>query len=267
MAVGEWDQRQLCPDGRCVGVIGPDGTCKVCGRVAQNWGDERKRGLIEPEDSEDSNDSDDADDAEHDDLAASEEGEEGDEGDDDEDGDEDEDDDDQGEDPVAPHQVSAAASPPGDWSSRQLCPEGSCIGVIGTDGTCKVCGRRASPDKPISADEPAAASVAKPTSADEPAAASVTKPTSTDEPAPDRQLDEPASDRQLGDPASDRKLGDPASDRKLGEPASDHTPGEPAGDAASAGDTALRARCSDATCPGVSGPDGHCEVCGKSVAS
>ena len=34
MAVGEWDQRQLCPDGACIGVIGPDGRCKVCGKEA-----------------------------------------------------------------------------------------------------------------------------------------------------------------------------------------------------------------------------------------
>jgi hypothetical protein len=25
------DSRVLCPDGNCVGVIGPDGRCKVCG--------------------------------------------------------------------------------------------------------------------------------------------------------------------------------------------------------------------------------------------
>jgi len=42
--VSEWDQRVLCPDGGCVGVIGPDGTCNVCGRAAPNWGDERRRG-------------------------------------------------------------------------------------------------------------------------------------------------------------------------------------------------------------------------------
>jgi len=24
--------RQLCPDGACVGLIGPDGTCNVCGQ-------------------------------------------------------------------------------------------------------------------------------------------------------------------------------------------------------------------------------------------
>ena len=46
MAVSEWDHRQLCPDGACNGVIGQEGTCKVCGRVAPDWGDERRRGLI-----------------------------------------------------------------------------------------------------------------------------------------------------------------------------------------------------------------------------
>jgi hypothetical protein len=30
----EWDDRKLCPDGACVGVIGANGTCNVCGRSA-----------------------------------------------------------------------------------------------------------------------------------------------------------------------------------------------------------------------------------------
>ena len=25
MSVDEWDQRAVCPDGTCIGVIGPDG--------------------------------------------------------------------------------------------------------------------------------------------------------------------------------------------------------------------------------------------------
>ncbi len=28
----EWENRRLCPDGNCIGVIGPDGRCKECGR-------------------------------------------------------------------------------------------------------------------------------------------------------------------------------------------------------------------------------------------
>lgn len=103
----EWDQRQLCPDGACVGLIGSDGTCKVCGRAAPNWGDERNRGLVPPSDDE-----------------------AGDEGDEDEDDAELED---QG--PAAPDDET--------WSERKLCPDDACIGVIGDDGACKVCGRRA----------------------------------------------------------------------------------------------------------------------------
>ena len=103
----DWDRRQLCSDGACVGVIGPDGTCKVCGRAAANWGDERKRGLLEQD--------------EEDDEA------------------EDEDDDDEAN-------VAAVAEPPaaaGEWADRKLCPDGGCVGVIGGDGKCKVCGRSA----------------------------------------------------------------------------------------------------------------------------
>jgi hypothetical protein len=28
----EWERRKLCPDEGCIGVIGPDGCCKECGR-------------------------------------------------------------------------------------------------------------------------------------------------------------------------------------------------------------------------------------------
>ena len=28
----EWKHRVLCSDGNCIGVIGPDGRCKECGK-------------------------------------------------------------------------------------------------------------------------------------------------------------------------------------------------------------------------------------------
>ena len=28
----DWEQRVLCSDGNCIGVIGPDGSCKECGK-------------------------------------------------------------------------------------------------------------------------------------------------------------------------------------------------------------------------------------------
>ena len=107
--MSEWDHRQLCPDGACIGVIGSDGTCKVCGRAAPNWGDERKRGMLEEPD---------------------------------------EDDEDDGEDEVEDASADAVASglrdqSDGEWDQRQLCPDESCIGVLGRDGKCKVCGRSA----------------------------------------------------------------------------------------------------------------------------
>lgn len=107
----EWDQRQLCPDGACVGVIGSDGLCKVCGHAAPNWGDERTRGL------------------QADALADDE-----DEGDDEEYDDEDEDD--AEIQPGTPVEI-------GEWKARALCPDGSCIGVIGDDDKCRVCGKAA----------------------------------------------------------------------------------------------------------------------------
>ncbi len=32
----DWENRRLCPDGNCIGVIGPDGRCKECGRPDEN---------------------------------------------------------------------------------------------------------------------------------------------------------------------------------------------------------------------------------------
>jgi hypothetical protein len=138
MDSGEWAQRQLCPDDGCVGVIGPDGTCKVCGRAAQNWGNERMRGLnpepVEDEDDDDDedDDEDDADDEDGHDLAQNadeldDQAPEDDVGDDEDLGDE-------------PDERGAAR---GEWSGRALCTDGDCIGVIGADGRCKVCGKAA----------------------------------------------------------------------------------------------------------------------------
>jgi hypothetical protein len=135
VSVTEWDQRQLCPDGACTGLIGADGLCKVCGRVAPNWGDERKRGLDATVD-DDLDEDDDDDDDDHDD-------------DDDEDGDEDDDGEEEPDDReagVESTKAAASSAPPkskASWQERQLCTDGSCIGVIGDDGKCRVCGKKA----------------------------------------------------------------------------------------------------------------------------
>ncbi|MFH0901348.1 MAG: hypothetical protein V2A73_12035 [Pseudomonadota bacterium] len=30
---GEWEARRLCSDGACIGVLGPDGRCRECGKL------------------------------------------------------------------------------------------------------------------------------------------------------------------------------------------------------------------------------------------
>ncbi len=113
MTAGDWDRRQLCPDGACVGVIDDNGTCKVCGRAAPNWGEERKRGLA---------------------TEATE--------DDEYEDDEEDEDDDEDEDEIAPSAPAVIGQNAG-WNERTLCPDGACVGVIGDDGKCRVCGRLA----------------------------------------------------------------------------------------------------------------------------
>ena len=91
MAVGEWDRRELCPDGGCVGVIGADGHCKVCKRAVTNWGNERERGLKVADKSEEEDDDDE-------DLEDEVDGEEDEDEDDEDEGDDEDDDDDDEED-------------------------------------------------------------------------------------------------------------------------------------------------------------------------
>ena len=119
MSEVEWDQRILCPDGACTGLIGPDGTCKVCGHVMPNWGDERMRGL-QPDPDEDVDAGEEPSDDDVDEAAD----------------DTDDEDEDVGEDEAEP------AAGAGEWTERKLCDDGACVGVIGDDGRCTVCGKR-----------------------------------------------------------------------------------------------------------------------------
>jgi hypothetical protein len=123
MTVDEWDYREVCPDGGCVGVIGADGTCKVCGRVSPTWDNERERGMVV----------DGADPS----LDPA--------GDDDEDEDDfDDDGDDEGDEEGADGEAPPAASgEEHEWTQRKLCPDGACVGVIAANGTCTVCGKSA----------------------------------------------------------------------------------------------------------------------------
>ena len=80
--------RRLCPDGTCVGVIGPDGRCPECGRNASGKPD----------------------------LSTVAE--------------------------TAETMSADASSPTADGfdPNRRLCDDGACVGVVGPDGRCAVCG-------------------------------------------------------------------------------------------------------------------------------
>lgn len=100
-------KRRLCPDGTCVGVIGPDGLCSVCQGTASASAPHEETSF-EPAVDDDADETLDA--------AA----------------------DDQ---PTAAEIAGAGSS--GFNPGRRLCDDGSCVGVIGPDGACGVCGQKA----------------------------------------------------------------------------------------------------------------------------
>ena len=110
-------KRRLCPDGTCIGVVGDNGRCRVCGRDAGGGGAKSAAasGLaaVSAATADDT-------DTTFDSGSAS---------DDDNDGD---------------NELAADAAEPGASafdSARRLCSDGSCVGVIGGDGKCNVCGQ------------------------------------------------------------------------------------------------------------------------------
>ena len=105
----EWEQRTLCSDESCIGVIGPDGRCKECGLPYES---EKQQDFSEEHAASDSE--------------AEEEVAEDDE-------------DDEGDEEVAEDDEEDAV-PDTEWEQRTLCRDESCIGVIGPDGRCKECG-------------------------------------------------------------------------------------------------------------------------------
>jgi hypothetical protein len=116
----DWENRVLCSDGNCIGVIGPDGRCKECGKPFEGelpgrfqTGPVANEADTPPEASE---------------PAAAQPHTD------------------------APAEEAAEEPPTADssWDRRVLCSDGNCIGVIGPDGRCKECGK---PYQPASTDE------------------------------------------------------------------------------------------------------------------
>ena len=95
-------QRVLCVDESCTGTMGSDGRCRVCGKVIET--DVRFERVDDMEV-----------------MVAEPEAENG----------------------PAPTLDSPASdgTDVDDWHLRELCPDESCIGTLGEDGRCRVCGR------------------------------------------------------------------------------------------------------------------------------
>lgn len=106
-AGSDWENRTLCSDESCIGVIGTDGRCKECGKSYEGTLNVTERP------SQTAADNDEAD-AAADDFAAEENA-------------------------VSDDEDNSEPDP--DWETRILCNDGNCIGVIGSDGRCKECGK------------------------------------------------------------------------------------------------------------------------------
>jgi len=101
----EWEQRTLCSDESCIGVIGPDGRCKECGLAYS--------GPFEATKKESAASDVEVPDPEEEVTGESEESQEND----------------------------AESQTDVEWEQRTLCSDESCIGVIGPNGRCKECGK------------------------------------------------------------------------------------------------------------------------------
>jgi hypothetical protein len=117
---------------------------------------------------------------------------------------------------------------PFDPDRRELCPDGMCVGVIGADGRCKVCG------KPGSGPPPAA----------KPKAEAAAPPAQGDwRPAAVPEADDGDDDDQADGPAEPAE----AAPAPGGKPDFERT----------------RVPCSDDMCTGIIGRGGRCGTCGK----
>ncbi len=109
LADTDWNDRILCSDGNCIGVIGPDGRCKECGKQYEGTLPET---LASDQESQSP--------AEDEHRAAADID-------------------------IQPQSAAEITSEEktdsDDWADRQLCSDGNCIGVIGPDGRCKECGK------------------------------------------------------------------------------------------------------------------------------
>lgn len=109
-------RRRLCPDGACVGLLDESGRCKECGLTASGQEAAGSDAPVVPlyDESPEAADDDDAGGGEAADVVAGPESE----------------------------PVEGGGERGGFDPRRKLCPDGACVGVLGADGRCKVCGQK-----------------------------------------------------------------------------------------------------------------------------
>lgn len=106
----EWENRKLCSDPACIGVIGTDGRCKECDKPYEGEAFEDSP-FIESE-AEAETDTDEIPEEQVEEY----------------------------EEPEAYDDGESVTDK--EWANRKLCSDPACIGVIGPNGRCKECGRR-----------------------------------------------------------------------------------------------------------------------------
>jgi len=106
----EWEQRKLCRDESCIGVIGPDGRCKECGLPFEEVPSNR---IVEEPAMENIEESETEEELEEYET----------------------------EEELEYLEENGEEDLDSEWEQRTLCSDESCIGVIGPDGRCKECGK------------------------------------------------------------------------------------------------------------------------------
>lgn len=97
----DWENRVLCSDESCIGVVGPDGRCKECGLAFEGELPQAVELKTTPVSEEEAP------------VSAEE----------------------------VTVDKTPPLDPDDEWAQRTLCSDESCIGVIGPDGRCKECGK------------------------------------------------------------------------------------------------------------------------------
>ena len=104
-----WKSRKLCSDESCIGVIGPDGRCKECGISGNGQQPLPAEEIESPDRTEETADTFDPPSGEtEDDVGESDD---------------------------------VVGESDDDWKNRILCSDGNCIGIIGSNGRCRECGK------------------------------------------------------------------------------------------------------------------------------